>query len=227
LTHVAFDFVESDDELNIVSSKVAIPKSDDDNKLKEDSNIPYDPIHSTDLCDAELSDLEDTGEFEEGEIDSEEEAELDELDVMLDKEEVPVVNYSFMPIHPQFETHRVRMKKEDELVVPNFIPNTLPRSDRGDREYYCCTMLTLFKPWRVGLDLKKRLDSWDKTFVGHEFSKRLPFGSSMATSDPGGGDDVAPSHSPSSSSAPSSRSRSLRKTVPPTKEEALRWLAGV
>src|SRR6267154_3593134 len=28
------------------------------------------------------------------------------------------------------------MKKEDPYIVPNFLPNILPRSDHGDREYY-------------------------------------------------------------------------------------------
>jgi hypothetical protein len=64
------------------------------------------------------------------------------------------------------------MRKPNDLVVPNFLPNTLPRSDRGDREYYCCTMLTLFKPWRSGKDLKMMSESWDKAFMTHEFTKR-------------------------------------------------------
>jgi hypothetical protein len=63
------------------------------------------------------------------------------------------------------------MQKENPLIVPNFLPNTLPRSDRGDREYYCCTMLTFFKPWWTGMDLKTKVESWDKSFVAHEFSK--------------------------------------------------------
>src|SRR6267154_6312720 len=79
---------------------------------------------------------------------------------------------SFQPGHPQCNTHNAHMKKEDPSVIPNFLPNALPRSDRGDREYYCCTMLTLFKPWRNGKDLKENDDSWDKSFVAHEFTKR-------------------------------------------------------
>src|SRR6202011_4652211 len=41
-----------------------------------------------------------------------------------------------------------------------------------DREYYCATMLTLFKPWRSGKDLKDEMDSWDDTFVDHDFTFR-------------------------------------------------------
>jgi hypothetical protein len=33
-------------------------------------------------------------------------------------------------------------------------------------------MLTLFKPWRSGRDLKSNEESWDKSFVAHEFTKR-------------------------------------------------------
>jgi hypothetical protein len=56
--------------------------------------------------------------------------------------------------------------------VPNFIGATLPCFDQGDREYYCCTMLMLFKPWRSGLDLKNREESWDDAFSDASFSPR-------------------------------------------------------
>ena len=75
---------------------------------------------------------------------------------------------NFLSAHPLAETHGVRLLKTRQ--VPNFIGNTLPRRDQGDREYYCSTMLTLFKPWRSGLDLRNKLNSWDETFVSHNFS---------------------------------------------------------
>ena len=76
----------------------------------------------------------------------------------------------FLSTHPLAETHGVRLLKRSH--VPNFAGNTLPRHDQGDREYYCSTMLMLFKPWRSGLDLKTKLNSWDETFVSHGFSTR-------------------------------------------------------
>ncbi|KIM77367.1 hypothetical protein PILCRDRAFT_56408, partial [Piloderma croceum F 1598] len=101
------------------------------------------------------------------------EKEDDELDVMDElAEHVPKTDRSFQPGHPQHNTHKAHMRREDSSIVPNFLPNTLPRSDRGDREYYCCTMLTFFKPWRSGKDLKSSEESWDKAFVAHEFNKR-------------------------------------------------------
>ena len=98
---------------------------------------------------------------------------VDELDVMKElSEDAPKKDYSFQLGHSQYATHSAHMKKDNPLVVPNFLFIILPRSDRGDREYYCCAMLTFFKPWRNGKDLKLRDQSWDKSFVAHEFTKR-------------------------------------------------------
>jgi len=60
--------------------------------------------------------------------------------------------------------------EDNKLRVPNFTGATLPRRDKGDREYYCCAMLTLFKPWRTGSDLKSTTASWDEQFLAHQFS---------------------------------------------------------
>src|ERR1700674_2735908 len=105
--------------------------------------------------------------------DDEDEDEEDDLNVMEElAEDTPKADRSFLSGHPQHNTHKAHMQRVNPLVVPNFLPNTLPRSDRGDREYYCCTMLTLFKPWRSGKDLKSSEESWDEGFVTHEFTKR-------------------------------------------------------
>ena len=67
---------------------------------------------------------------------------VDELDVMKElSEDAPKKDYSFQLGHSQYATHSAHMKKDNPLVVPNFLPTTLPRSDHGDREY-CCAMLT-------------------------------------------------------------------------------------
>jgi len=88
-------------------------------------------------------------------LDGDDEEEDDELDVMDElAEHVPKTDRSFQLGHPQHNTHKAHMRREDSSIVPNFLPNTLPRSDRGDREYYCCTMLTFFKPWRSGKDFE-------------------------------------------------------------------------
>ena len=80
--------------------------------------------------------------------------------------------YSFLPDHPKYHTYEVQCKSLSELVVPNFIGGTLPRRDQGDQEYYCSTMLTLFKPWRTGHDLKSADETWEHAFDNYNFSER-------------------------------------------------------
>jgi len=79
----------------------------------------------------------------------------------------------FLPGHPLHETHEVicDMNKIDS-IVPNILGGALPRSDSGDREFYCMTMLTLFKPWRSGKMLKKEGQTWDQAFLAYRFNNR-------------------------------------------------------
>ena len=78
----------------------------------------------------------------------------------------------FLKEHPLYKTHKTGFDNKKHKVVPNFVGGSLPRCDRGDREYYCATMLTLFKPWRSGEDLKSKDYSWDETFEAHDFTSR-------------------------------------------------------
>jgi hypothetical protein len=78
--------------------------------------------------------------------------------------------YSFLPDHPQYNTHEIQCKSLSEFVVPNFIGGTLPRCDQGDHEYYCSTMLTLFKPWRTGHDLKMLMKLGNKHSINIFFT---------------------------------------------------------
>ena len=75
--------------------------------------------------------------------------------------------------HPQAHTHEVCLLDETEGFVPNFIGGSLPRKDAGSREEYCMTMLTLFKPWRTGKDLRLNENiTWDDTFADYAFTER-------------------------------------------------------
>jgi hypothetical protein len=76
--------------------------------------------------------------------------------------------------HPQFKTHHVHcIDNNDNNIAPNFLGGSLPRCDQGDREYYCLTMLTLFKPWWSGKYLKPTVDyTWDETFNKHNFTSK-------------------------------------------------------
>jgi len=77
--------------------------------------------------------------------------------------------HPFVKGHPLCETHGIRYIPNKDTVIANFIGETLPRRDRGDREWYCSTMLVLFKPWRSGLQLKTQDQSWDDAFESHHF----------------------------------------------------------
>jgi len=80
--------------------------------------------------------------------------------------------FQFDVHHPLYKTHGAKYIDKNELRVPNFLGATLPRSDKGDREYYSCTMLTLFKPWRKGSDLKSTRDcSWDDAYNAYDFAE--------------------------------------------------------
>ncbi|PPR07084.1 hypothetical protein CVT24_010921 [Panaeolus cyanescens] len=81
--------------------------------------------------------------------------------------------FLFMEDHPQYSTHVVACDPaRRNYIIPNFRGPALPRSDEGDREEYCLAMLTLFKPWRTGVDLKPSTLSWDDAFNEHAFTKR-------------------------------------------------------
>ncbi|KAF9470391.1 hypothetical protein BDN70DRAFT_821443, partial [Pholiota conissans] len=80
---------------------------------------------------------------------------------------------AFLPDHPLYSTHEVFCKEELlHTMVPNFVGGPLPRPDMGDREKYCMTMLTLFRPWRTGQELKRVDQSWDEAFIEYQFSAR-------------------------------------------------------
>ncbi|KAJ7122696.1 hypothetical protein C8R43DRAFT_1090749 [Mycena crocata] len=85
-----------------------------------------------------------------------------------------MVRHAFLPDHKSaFKTHTVVCDfRKLEKIIPNFIGGAVPRSDKGDREYYCMTVMTLFKPWRTPADLKDRDSNWDQIFHEHTFTSR-------------------------------------------------------
>jgi hypothetical protein len=78
----------------------------------------------------------------------------------------------FLDEHPQSKTHKARMTEEKNAKVPNFQGGILPKKDQGNHEDYCMTMLTLFKPWRTGFQLKELEQSWSEAFEQYEFTER-------------------------------------------------------
>lgn len=87
-------------------------------------------------------------------------------------QKLPKNTYCYAKIHPLGETHVTHLNPDKDNVVVNFIGGILPRCDQGDREYYCMTMLTLFKPWRSGHSLKPNDLSWDESFTKYSFTTR-------------------------------------------------------
>jgi hypothetical protein len=84
----------------------------------------------------------------------------------------PAGLFSFKRGHPLYHSHGTRCISQAKAHVPNFIGEILPRRDCGDREWYCSTMLCLFKPWRTGFHLKQLDESWDDAFASNTFSPR-------------------------------------------------------
>ena len=64
--------------------------------------------------------------------------------------------YHFLEDHPLYHSHHVMLLKDIQGWVPNFVGGAFPRSNCGDKEFYCSTMLAFFKPWGTGKDLKSK-----------------------------------------------------------------------
>ena len=102
----------------------------------------------------------------------------DELDIMNDSvdehiiiETKPKARFHFLSEHPQSSTHSVKLLPENKSFVPNFVC-PVPRADSGDREYYCASMMSLFKPWRKADDLKLKSKTWDEAYYHHQFDDK-------------------------------------------------------
>ncbi|TFK65381.1 hypothetical protein BDN72DRAFT_773396, partial [Pluteus cervinus] len=94
--------------------------------------------------------------------------EMDNLTVV---EDLTETLYPFIKEHPFCKSQMIRLLPSEKHQIPNFVGATLPRKDQGDREYYCKTMLTLFKPWRTGKHLKAVNETWDDAFSNHTFNE--------------------------------------------------------
>lgn len=81
----------------------------------------------------------------------------------------------FQEKHPQRQTHQPLLLSYEDYCnrVPNFIGGPLPRRDKGDAEAYAAAMLTLFKPWRNGMDLKSEMQNWSEVLDKYEFSNKF------------------------------------------------------
>jgi hypothetical protein len=81
-----------------------------------------------------------------------------------------IIPNTFLENHPQHDTHHVTLHKSDINRVPDFIGGSLPHVDKDDQDFYWCTMLTFFKPWRHATDLKDYQTSWKHAFSEYIFT---------------------------------------------------------
>ena len=100
-------------------------------------------------------------------------AELDdENNIDSEDENNKLTFHYFLKDHSLHYSHYVTLLDDMQGWVSNFIGGGIPRSDCKDGEYYYSTMLTFFKPWRTGKDLKLEDQSWDDAFETFVFDTR-------------------------------------------------------
>ncbi|KZT29224.1 hypothetical protein NEOLEDRAFT_1043042, partial [Neolentinus lepideus HHB14362 ss-1] len=145
-----------------LSRKLALPKKD---RCKDTDNENKNESETENMTDIDTDiDLAETDMEDKNEVTSEKTQKKDKS--------INIRDLTFMKGHPQYRSHYITLVKEEFGIVPNFTGGALPRSDSGNREFYCTTMLTLFKPWRTGTDLRDDQETWDDAFNKHVFSER-------------------------------------------------------
>ncbi|RXW13797.1 hypothetical protein EST38_g12057 [Candolleomyces aberdarensis] len=73
--------------------------------------------------------------------------------------------------HPLRDSHFVVYNEgRSRSVIPNITGGYLPRHDGEDKDAYGCIMLSLFAPWRTGLELRSNDQTWGTAFDAYPFS---------------------------------------------------------
>ncbi len=122
-------------------------------------------------------DPQSTNEHDENDlVEQEEEQTGDKRKKCPDNEQENINDYAemFLEGHPQRQTHQPHLLANNQYCnrVPNFLGGPLPRRDSGDAEIYAATLLSLFKPWHNGMDLKTEQENWSEAFHIHEFDDK-------------------------------------------------------
>ena len=160
--------LSSEDEYKVIEIK---DKPQPKLKIKAKKYIDYSEAETDDLNitteDESSDDNVNVSEYEPSEFESDTSFDYEIEETYTGKSSTM---YSFLKHHPLCKTHKVKFDKQKKNTVPNFVGGSLPRCDQGDREYYCATMLTLFKPWRSGKYLKKNDQSFDEAFNSFHFT---------------------------------------------------------
>jgi hypothetical protein len=145
-------------------------------RVKDDSDPDGSDVESNSTNESGETDISETGSGETGTSETDNESQvkddkplahsIDQKQIQLKKQGI----FHFTKGHVLIDTHGTRCVTEDKACIPNFIGETLPQHDQGDRKFYCSTMLALFQPWHSGYDLKERNQSWDDAFTSYNFS---------------------------------------------------------
>ncbi|KIK54796.1 hypothetical protein GYMLUDRAFT_176609 [Collybiopsis luxurians FD-317 M1] len=85
---------------------------------------------------------------------------------------VPPNYYHPLETHPLYHSHVFHCVKDCTNIVVNLSGSSLPKCNENEKESYSKCMLTLFKPWHLGLHLKNIEESWEATFASHIFTPR-------------------------------------------------------
>ena len=73
--------------------------------------------------------------------------------------------FDFLPNHPEYILHTLKMCLPLKRLVPVPIGPSIPRrDDEPVRERYCRLMLIFFKPWRHAHDLRNENETWSHAF---------------------------------------------------------------
>lgn len=90
-----------------------------------------------------------------------------------ESKKLPHGHLRYQENHPLAQTHTIQWDIEKmNTVVPNILGPYLPRRNEDDAEFHATTMLTLFAPWRTGIDLKSSTDTWGEAFDKRNFAPR-------------------------------------------------------
>jgi hypothetical protein len=175
--------VQKENEINYLDEKEDFEDEDDGNNEEEDEDEEDEDNYENDFTDEKLVLSQDSGHFvASSKVDdykfrpevynSSSLYEWTKLSVKIKAscKDNDKTHFPFLAGHSQRNTHVVKLlPSRSKIYILNFIGGPLPRCDQGDFEYYCRTMLTLFKPWRSCQDLKDGHQSWAEAFTAYEF----------------------------------------------------------
>ncbi|VDB99246.1 unnamed protein product [Peniophora sp. CBMAI 1063] len=151
-------------------------------KRKEEPEALRDEVSRED--EAHEDNAEDTTEEEDADLDGDDSRDQfsesdEEYEPETDVDDQPEVNTKlktdkmFLLGHPQRKTHTVSLLDPSKARIPQFIGGLLPREDQGNLEDFYIAMLTLYKPWRNGQDLKDAEESWKEAHEAYEYPARF------------------------------------------------------